>query len=239
MQRGSLNMRKNTIRSVLCSRFASVFIIALENFINKEILIKSLPRRQHHRIIASGRRKTESNPAFPSFNFLSDSYWPWNSRYKPDWVLKIIQIKPTFIIGETIGECLPLKFGWVPMCVSLSGNAESTWNSPWTTQVPLWKFDGLYCGEDSVFLTVFSRNYKLRFEEALWFRLHFQNLSAGQVWVRHRAPFSPQWNHEFIVAHSGRVSRRLHMFPWFEIWFSPWMRLWARGNVWPNGFPDR
>jgi hypothetical protein len=97
-------------------------------------------------------------------------------------------------------------------------------------------FNGLDRGEDSVFFAVFSGKYKVGFHKTPWFGLHFPDLSAGQVWVKHRGPFFSQQNQESIATHSGDVSRRIHTFPWFAPWFAHWMRLWARGNRWPPRF---
>jgi hypothetical protein len=97
---------QKAISSVLFSRFVSVSIIALENFINKEVPIKSLPTRQHYHIIVSGLRKTGPNHNFPSSNIPSDSSWPGNSGREPHRVPRIIQIKPIFIAGENISEFL-------------------------------------------------------------------------------------------------------------------------------------
>jgi hypothetical protein len=72
-----------------------MFIIAFENFINKEVPLESLPRRQHHHINVSGLGKTDPNHHFPSSNIPSGPYWPG-----------IIQTKLTFIPGENISEFL-------------------------------------------------------------------------------------------------------------------------------------
>jgi hypothetical protein len=91
-------------------RFASVFIIGVYNFINKDVLIKSLPGRRHHHIIASGPRETDPTRHVPSSNIPSGSCWPRNSGCKPHWVPRIIQIKTIFITGEKISELLWWRF---------------------------------------------------------------------------------------------------------------------------------